>query len=301
MPEWRDPSWVRGAVAEVLSETRTGDVAIGSPPVDGDSAAWAACLRDFRDPTRALPPRFADLFGPLRIGAVDDIAVIAQIGQSLDGRIATESGHSRYINGPAGIDHLHRLRALVDVVIVGVGAALADDPRLTVRRVTGPNPARVVIDPNARLPESARIFAEDGASHLRVVAAGARVEPTSKVKVLALPASRGRIDPALILAAMAERGWRRILIEGGADTISGFLDARLLDRLHVLVAPMIFGSGRPSFILPPIESAHQAQRVPVTIHRLGDDILFDCDLSARRGAVGRATPPSRPTRAAAPT
>ena len=77
-----------------------------------------------------LPPPWEDIFGPLRAGSVDDLVVVGQIGQSLDGRIATMSGHSRYINGPAGLAHLHRLRALVDAVIVGVGSALADDPRL---------------------------------------------------------------------------------------------------------------------------------------------------------------------------
>ncbi len=94
-----------------------------------------------------MPQPWAELFGPLRQGTVDDLVVVGQIGQSLDGRIATESGHSKYINGPAGLAHLHRLRALVDAVVVGVGTAIADDPQLTVRRVAGPQPARVVIDP----------------------------------------------------------------------------------------------------------------------------------------------------------
>jgi riboflavin biosynthesis pyrimidine reductase len=69
--------------------------------------------------------------------SVDGLMVVGQIGQSLDGRIATESGHSKYINGPAGLTHLHRLRALVDAVVIGVGTAIADDPQLTVRRVAG--------------------------------------------------------------------------------------------------------------------------------------------------------------------
>ena len=92
-----------------------------------------------------------NVFGPLRKGTVDDLVIVGQIGQSLDGRIATESGHSKYINGPAGLVHLHRLRALMDAVVVGVGTAIADDPQLTVRRVAGPQPARVVIDPKGRL------------------------------------------------------------------------------------------------------------------------------------------------------
>ena len=101
----------------------------------------------FRALTYPLPEPWEELFGPLRHGRVDELVVVGQIGQSIDGRIATVTGHSHYINGPAGLAHLHRLRALVDAVVVGVGTALADDPQLTVRRVTGPQPARVVIDP----------------------------------------------------------------------------------------------------------------------------------------------------------
>ena len=82
---------------------------------------------------------------------MDDLMVVGQIGQSLDGRIATETGHSKYINGPAGLAHLHRLRSLVDGVVIGVGTAIADDPQLTVRRVSGPQPARIIIDPKGRL------------------------------------------------------------------------------------------------------------------------------------------------------
>ena len=107
----------------------------------------------------------AALAGHLRAaapGLVDDLVVVGQFGQSIDARIATASGHSHYINGADGLAHLHRLRALVDAVVVGVGTALADDPQLTVRRVAGPNPARVVIDPNGRLPPTARLLADDG-------------------------------------------------------------------------------------------------------------------------------------------
>src|SRR5258708_18027899 len=79
-----------------------------------------------------LPPPWDDRFGPLSTGTVDDLVVVGQIGQSLDGRIATESGHSHYINGAEGLAHLHRLRALVDAVVVGIRTALTDDPQLTV-------------------------------------------------------------------------------------------------------------------------------------------------------------------------
>jgi riboflavin-specific deaminase-like protein len=223
----------------------------------------------------------------LRAGTVDDLLVVGQIGQSLDGRIATASGHSKYINGPAGLAHLHRLRALVDAVVIGVGTALADDPLLTVRRVAGPQPARVVVDPTGRLPASAKIFACDGVRRLVITAAGTRCALPSEVEILALPTTDAHIAPPAILAALAEQGLRRVLIEGGANTLSRFLTAGCLDRLHVVVAPIILGSGRPSFILSPIERADDALRMPMRAHRLGDEMLFDCDLSAQRVPVGR--------------
>src|ERR1043166_8901727 len=101
----------------------------------------------FRASRTPLPPVWQSIFGPLRRGMTDSLVVVGQYGQSIDARTATVTGHSHYVNGEAGLDHLHRLRALVDAVVVGVGTAVADDPQLTVRRVKGPNPARVVIDP----------------------------------------------------------------------------------------------------------------------------------------------------------
>ena len=252
------------------------------------SDSWAEFTKIFRGSLRPLPPPWADLFGPLRSGVIDNLTVIGQIGQSLDGRIATASGHSKYINGPAGITHLHRLRSLVDAVIIGVGTALADDPQLTVRRVSGTHPARIVLDPSGRLPKTAKVFTADGVRRLWLTAEGTRCAPPADVEVVALPATDGRIAPPTILAALAERGFRRILIEGGAHTVSRFLAAGCLDRLHVTVAPIIFGSGQPGFILPPVERADQALRAPMRIYQLDDEVLFDCDLSAQRVAVGRA-------------
>ncbi len=213
---------------------------------------------------------------------------VGQIGQSLDGRIATPAGHSHYINGPAGLDHLHRLRALVDAVLVGVSTAVADNPQLTVRRVAGPHPARVVLDPNGRLPASARMLADDGIRCLVLTAAAPAITLPHHVERVMLPGVEGRIEPSAILAALSERGLRRILVEGGANTVSRFMAAGCLDRLHVVVAPIILGSGPAGLSLPPIERADQALRVPVHSHRLDDEILFDCDLSSQRRPVGRA-------------
>src|SRR3954464_11418806 len=130
--------------------------------MDSSIDTWTSVPDAFRALTFPLPEPWEGLFGPLRHGRVDELVVVAPIGQSLDGRVATETGHSHYINGPAGLAHLHRLRALVDAVVIGVGTALADDPQLTVRRVSGPQPARVVIDARGRLWASAQLFGHDG-------------------------------------------------------------------------------------------------------------------------------------------
>jgi diaminohydroxyphosphoribosylaminopyrimidine deaminase/5-amino-6-(5-phosphoribosylamino)uracil reductase len=235
-----------------------------------------------------LPPAWEALFGPIRTGRADELVVIGQFGQSLDGRVATETGHSHYINGVDGLAHLHRLRAVVDAVVVGIGTALADDPQLTVRRVAGPSPARVVIDPHGRLPATARLLAADGVRRLAIIAEGSRPELPDDVERLTLAADGGAIAPAAILAGLARCGFRRILIEGGANTVSRFLVAGCLDRLHVVVAPIILGTGKPSFTLPRIDRVDRALRPPMRTHLLGDEVLFDCDLSAQRLPVGEA-------------
>jgi len=206
--------------------------------------------------------------------------VIAQLGQTLDGRIATQTGASKYINGDEALDHLHRLRAAVDGVVVGIGTVLADDPALTVRRATGENPARIIIDPNARLPQDARCLCDDGARVLAIRATSvdcpAGVEP--------VPVSDGSngLCPREIVATLFERGFRKLLIEGGAQTISRFIEADALDRLHILMAPMIIGSGKPGLMLPPIDSLSQALRPRTRAYPLPDgDVIFDCDLRSQ--------------------
>ena len=229
-----------------------------------------------------------DLYGPLRTGSVDDLMVVGQLGQSLDGRVATAAGHSHYINTADGLTHLHRLRALVDAVVIGIGTALADDPRLTVRRVNGPNPARVVIDPHGKLPARARLLAADGIRRVVITAAGQQPGLPPGVETVALAAENGTIDPAEILRALAGLGLRRVLIEGGAQTVSRFLAAGCLDRLHVIVAPLLLGAGPASLTLPPVELVADALRPPVRAYALGEDVLFDCDLSAQRVPIGAA-------------
>jgi diaminohydroxyphosphoribosylaminopyrimidine deaminase / 5-amino-6-(5-phosphoribosylamino)uracil reductase len=255
---------------------------------EGGIDGWDDVPRMFRASNAPLPPPWQGLFGPLRQGHADGLVVVGQFGQSIDARIATQSGDSRYINGAAGLAHLHRLRALVDAVLIGVGTASMDDPQLTVRRVVGPSPARVVVDPSGRLPGTAKVLAEDGIRRLVITRTGVCPALPVGVEVAVLPDSDGHIAPGTILAALAERGFRRILIEGGAHTVSRFLAARCLDRLHVMIAPIIIGAGPSSVTLPPIAKVEQALRAPIHAHVLGEELLIDCDLSAQRVPFGAA-------------
>lgn len=208
--------------------------------------------------------------------------VVAQLGQSLDGRIATAHGCGQLINGPAALDHLHALRAHVDAVVVGVGTIVADNPQLTVRRVPGRNPTRVIIDPHGRMPVDARCLHDGAGDVLRIVGTSADPGPGSR-NAIVLPLYGGRFDPDQIVKALFERGLRRILVEGGATTVSSFIAAGAVDRLHVMLAPIIIGSGLTGLNLPPIASMAASLRPATSIFPLSSgDVLFDCDLRDSR-------------------
>lgn len=217
-----------------------------------------------------------DRYAPLCTGARRP-RVLAHLGQTVDGRIATEGGASQFITGPENLDHVHRLRALFDVVLVGADTVDRDDPRLTTRRVPGPSPTRVCLDRRRRLPDERRVF-RDGAAPTLVVCGERAAAPTAP-DVVAVPETRaGRLDLAAVLDALAARGLRRVFVEGGGVTVSRFLEAGLVDRLQIAVAPMIVGSGRPALALPPIEDLDQALRPPCRVVPMGEDVLFDFDL-----------------------
>ncbi len=202
--------------------------------------------------------------------------VVGQLGQSLDGRIATPTGHSHYINGPEAITLLHRLRAEVDAVVVGAGTARADDPQLTVRHVDGRDPARVLIDRRRSAGAGLRLLRDDGCR--RIVFGHALEGDPDGVETIA---ADGQIAPHAVLRALGERGLTRILVEGGATTVSGFIAAGAIDRIVVLVAPMIIGSGPSGIVLPPIDRLDGALRPAVEVATLpGGDVVFDCDLRA---------------------
>lgn len=218
----------------------------------------------------------SDPIASLRVGGR---VVIGQLGQTLDGCIATPTGDSKYINSDCGLKQLHKIRREVDAVIVGVGSVNADNPELSVRLCDGDNPTRVIIDPRGRVDIKANLFS-DGVSDVLVITAGNIVHPAQgKAEIISLPADDFHIAPSDIIEALHVRGFEKILVEGGNQTLSNFMDAGVLDRLHLIVAPVIMGGGLSGLNLSPIDKLHEALRPEVTLYPLGRDVLFDCNLN----------------------
>ncbi|MET9800445.1 RibD family protein [Streptomyces sp. NPDC006368] len=221
----------------------------------------------------------ADRYLPLCLAGPQ--VTFAQLGQSLDGFIASRTGDADYVTGEEDREHLHRMRALADAVVVGAGTAVADDPRLTVRACAGDNPVRVVLDPDGRVPLGLRVFTDGEAPTLWVVGAGGErgrvVADRDGVDVLVLP-DRAAFAPRHLVRELARRGLGRVLVEGGGVTVSRFLREGALHRLYVTVAPVLLGDGVPGLAFPGPELMRDALRPPTRRVLLGEDTLFDLDL-----------------------
>jgi diaminohydroxyphosphoribosylaminopyrimidine deaminase / 5-amino-6-(5-phosphoribosylamino)uracil reductase len=228
----------------------------------------------------ALSPLYGPVLDPPI--AADGCYVLGRIAQSLDGRIATTSGASHWISGQEDIVHTHRLRALFDAIVVGAGTVRADDPQLTTRQVEGPSPVRVVLDTDRRLNAHYRVFREAPSTLLLCATDAPGDDFVGEALVLRLPRAREGLDIAAVLAALAARGLRRILVEGGGITVSRFLAAGALDRLHVTIAPLLIGSGIPAFTLPEAATLTEGLRLQWSVHRIGADLLLDIPLARAR-------------------
>jgi len=223
-----------------------------------------------------------DLYLPLVAAAAGRSYVVAHLGQSLDGCVATCTGASRWVTGELDMQHNHRLRALADAVLVGAGTAAADDPQLTVRHCDGRNPVRVVLDPRRRLAPSLGVFRDGAAETLLLCGRDAPGDPQhGQAEVVRLPlTAHGRLRPMDVLDALAARGLTFVFVEGGGVTVSRFLEAGVLDRLQVTVAPLFLGAGRRGVTLPAARSMDDALRPQARCFAFGRDVLFDCALHA---------------------
>lgn len=210
------------------------------------------------------------------------MGVTLKLATSLDGRIATASGESRWITGPAAREQVHRLRAMHQAVMIGVETAIADDPELTVRLpgFVGFQPVRVVLDSRQRLPLTSKLV-RDAARLPTVVITGQN--PNNRltdagVTVLQVVESDGRPDPKAALAALRALlplgEGAGVFIEGGGQVAASFLAAGLVDALEWFRAPIVLGDeGRPAvgaFVLKDLAAAPRFRRVAVEV--VGDDL-----------------------------
>jgi riboflavin-specific deaminase-like protein len=215
---------------------------------------------------------------PLCVGKEADRLVIGHLGQTLDGRIATISGRSQFITSKENLVHAHRLRALCDVVLVGRRTVQEDDPQLTTRLCPGRNAARAIIDPDRRLPTDHQLFRDGAAPTFVFCSAEAvgRAAHHGTAEVVGIEPVQGRLPVQAILAELRRRGLRRIYVEGGGVTVSRFVEAGALTRLHLAVAPVLFGSGRSTLTLPEIDDLSQALVLECRSFTMGRDVMFDC-------------------------
>ena len=310
-----DPGWsvVRAAARAAARMAEENQPAVFALDADGElrrvpdgdagaiiawrpGAGWHALL-PADDPRSPL----IDLYLPICSATASRPVTVGHLGESLDGFIATHAGESQWVTGKQNMLHMHRLRALCDAVVVGAGTIAADDPQLTTRLVPGPNPLRVVLDPGRRLEADHRVFTDDAAETVYVCArtlvrAGER--QVGRAQIVGVEARGDGIDAAEVMRLLRARGCVRVFVEGGGVTVSMFLEAKLLDRLHVAIAPLFIGDGRPAIRFPPCVALGDCPRPGYRVFRMGGDVLFDCDFSSsgNDGDDGSFGQPSAVTR-----
>jgi GTP cyclohydrolase II len=221
--------------------------------------------------------------------------VLIHYAQTLDGRIATRTGSSRWISGDASLRFAHELRAAHDAVLVGIGTALADDPRLTVRHAEGPDPLKVVLDSTLRLPVTAALLRETPARTILLTTAAADEGAVARATALgarviaAASDERGQVDLTDGLGRLAGIGVRSVLVEGGAQVITSLLRQRLVDRLAVCIAPIVLGTGVEAVgDLGIADLARALGLRHLDVRRLGHDVIMSGEVAPDRADSGAA-------------
>lgn len=215
-------------------------------------------------------------------------SVTIHYAQTLDGRIATRTGESRWIGGQASLRLAHQLRAEHEAVMVGVGTVIADDPRLTVRLVEGESPLRVIVDSTLRLPLECNVLRDGAAPTLIATTRGApedrmaAVLATGAGLLVVSGDGYGRVDMRELLAELHGRGTRSLLLEGGRQLITTALRAKLVDRLVVCISPMVMGTGIEAVGDLGIDCLAEALTFSTTsFDRLDGDLIFEGLVAAR--------------------
>lgn len=211
-------------------------------------------------------------FLPLRSRELQRAIGISHFAQSLDGRIATLNGDSKWIGNQENLVHAHRMRALCEGILIGGNTLKDDQPSLTVRLVEGKNPLRIVI-----CSSDADFGSLQACSDEEVLIVGTCDDPEipgTHFQQFA-PRDNGRINCQAMLQYLFEQGIHSVYIEGGAATTSGFLQEKATDVVQLHISPMIFGSGVSSFVLPEIEQVEEAIHFDRFCFRpMGDTYMF---------------------------
>ncbi|MFK7739340.1 MAG: RibD family protein [Planctomycetota bacterium] len=225
----------------------------------------------------------ARVYLPILIGAArahrsGSSFVAGHVTQTLDGRIACENGQSQWIGNMADQHHSHRMRALLDGVMVGATTALRDDPRLDVRHVSGPNPRRIVVSGRGRAVREGKDLRLMQAPGCEIfVDAGLDLGAERQgVNVHRAPAEDAHLEPAQILSKLREVGVHSVYLEGGSSILSSFLLAGNVDILQVHIAAMVLGSGLPSLRFPTVEHVDQGLQLHMDHAVLDGHVLLTC-------------------------
>jgi diaminohydroxyphosphoribosylaminopyrimidine deaminase/5-amino-6-(5-phosphoribosylamino)uracil reductase len=209
--------------------------------------------------------------------------VTVKFAQTLDGRIATAPGSSRWISSPASLKLAHKLRATHDAILVGVQTVLVDNPELTTRLVKGRNPVRVILDSKLRIPLDAKVLSNQSAARTLVAATPAADKAKLAslkrmgIEVLTVPPDKdGRVDLKQLLKTLGERQISSLLVEGGGAVITSFLRLNLVDKLVAIIAPKILGKGTDTVGELNITNLSKAYKLTFTrVYRSGVDIVVE--------------------------
>jgi len=205
--------------------------------------------------------------------------VTVSYAQSIDGSIATHSRQQLQLSSHQSQVLTHRIRAACGAIVVGINTVLVDDPQLTVRLVDGHNPQPVVLDTNLRIPLEARLLGRDNgrcwvASDTETPGARIAAVETRAAEVLPCPRDhQNRVDLPYLLDLLGQRGIRSIMVEGGAQVITSFLEARLVDQLIVTITPRLVG-GLPALDCPAVNNGSGLRLQDVVYESCGPDIIL---------------------------
>ena len=230
--------------------------------------------------------------------------VTVKFAQTLDGRIATAAGASRWISSPTSLKLAHRLRAHHDAILVGIGTVLADDPELTVRLVRGRNPTRVILDSKLRVPPDAKVLADQELAPTIIIA----TPPADEAKVAALRRmgidvlivpqdESGKVDLKKLLQTLGKREISSVLVEGGAATITSFLRLNLADKLVAIIAPKLMGRGTDSVGELNITDVSKALKLSFEkTYRMGEDLVIEAKVNPHTSVMSAQDSPPYTTR-----